>query len=385
MAFISEIHYRTGDVNPADPSTHEFVEIALAPGENPADFVLGFYGNDGALMDDPGDNIQATGVVDGEVTLSSLTGVPDPENPGWTIYTITSTSSVFELVNATRSQVSDEANYVALTNTATGVVSGIGIGRNPPVTLSGGAADGGMTIEVDRVGAGESVQFDSDGNNISGPRSADNAEIVCFCAGTEIALASGPCLVENLNVGDLVVTLDHGDQPIRWIGRRTLRARHLAANPKLRPVRLSKGSLGNGLPKRDLLVSRQHRMLVSSRIAKRMFGTETALVAAIKLTALPGVFVDEEISEVTYFHLLFDAHEVIFADGAPSESLYLGEHGMSAMGPEARAEISAIFPGLSGLHSAPVPAAHLPSNKEQKALAQRHAKNQVPVLEGVWR
>lgn len=382
MAFISEIHYRTGDVTTSDPSTHEFVEITLGPGEDPADFVLGFYGNDGDLMDNPGDNIQATGVVNGEVTLSSLTGVPDPQNSGYTIYTITSTSPVYELINASPSQVTDEANYIALTNTATNtVVNAIGVGRNGPTTLSGGAGDGATTTNAATVGAGQSVQFDYLGNNISGARTPDDAVVPCFCAGTRISVPGGTVRVEDLSVGDQVTTQDNGPQHIRWIGRKALDRAQLAANPKLRPIQISQGALGLGLPRVDLHVSRQHRMLACSPIVERMFDQSTSLVAAVRLTDLPGIFVDESADTVTYFHILFDRHEIIFAEGAPTESLYLGEIALEAIGPDAHEEISALFPDLLADWHHHGPATVIPSNKRQKDLAALHVRNAVPLLD----
>lgn len=385
MAFISEIHYRTSDVDVSDSSTHEFVEITLGPGEDPADFVLSFYGNDGALMDDVGDNIQATGVVDGEVRLSSLVGVPDPENPDHTIYTVTSTSAVRELINAGTSQVSDEANFIALTNTTTNQVDdAIGIGRNGPTVLSGGAAAGATTTNAATVGGGQSVQFDSVGNNVSGPRTLGNSDVVCFCAGTRIAVPHGTCAVEELRVGDWVETMDQGPQRIRWIGGRKLSKAQLEQNPKMYPIRISQGSLGGGLPRRDLLVSRQHRMLSSSRITKRTIGRSTSLVSAIKLTEMAGIFVDTRVEEVEYFHILLDRHEVLLAEGAPSESLYLGRQALQALEPLARYEIGLLFPELKEAGFECTSAAYIPSGREQKQLSLQHAAQDVPVLEARW-
>lgn len=386
MGFISEIHYRTSDVNVADSATHEFVEITLAPGEDPADFVLSFYGRDGALMDDAGDNIEATGVSDGEVTLSSLTGVPDPENPGYTIYTVTGTSAVHELINASSSQVADEANYVALTNTATGVVeSAIGIGSNRPIELSGGAADTFMTINAPRVGSGQSVQFDSNGNNVSGPRTPGNSDVVCFCQGTLISVPGGTCAVEDLKVGDEVDTLNFGAQRIRWIGRTPVSGAQFLKNPKLRPIRISRGSMGHGLPQRDLLVSRQHRMLASSQITQRLFGQSTSLVAAVKLTLMPGIFIDTDVTEVVYFHILFDQHAVIFAENAPTESLFLGKHTLRTLDRRALKEVYALFPDLVQKELHETSAAYVPSNRDQRNLTALHAQNKSFLLDEAWR
>lgn len=207
--------------------------------------------------------------------------------------------------------------------------------------------------------------------------------IPCFAIDTLINTDRGEQSVQHLQVGDSIPTVTNGPQSIRWIGRRRLLFEDLEGNPKLRPVRIVTGSLGNGLPARDLLVSRQHRMLVSSKIAERMFGTTDVLVSAIKLTDLPGIFVDEEVRVVEYFHLLFDQHELIYAEGAPTESLYTGPEALKAASPEAREEIFAIFPNLHNLDYTPEPVRPFPSNPQQKKLIARHIKNQKPLLQSL--
>nr|AIA91314.1 CAZy families GT4 protein [uncultured Gluconobacter sp.] len=95
--------------------------------------------------------------------------------------------------------------------------------------------------------------------------------------------------IEDLRVGDLVLTKDDGPQPLRWISSRHVSAEMLAAHPNMRPIRIRAGALGEGLPLRDLIVSPQHRMLVRSKVAERMFGEEEVLVAAKHLLELDGV------------------------------------------------------------------------------------------------
>lgn len=84
------------------------------------------------------------------------------------------------------------------------------------------------------------------------------------------------------------------------------------------------------------MVSRQHRMLVRSKVAERMFGRPDALVSAIKLTALPGIYVDDQVEEVEYFHILFDQHEIVWAEGAPSESMFAGPEALKSIPAVAR-------------------------------------------------
>lgn len=113
---------------------------------------------------------------------------------------------------------------------------------------------------------------------------------VCFASGTLIETVLGETPVEDLRAGQKVRTLDNGLQEILWIGHKTLTYAELSANPKLRPILIKKGALGANTPDRDLLVSRQHRILVRSKIAQRMFGSSEILVPAAKLLGLHGVF-----------------------------------------------------------------------------------------------
>lgn len=202
---------------------------------------------------------------------------------------------------------------------------------------------------------------------------------VCFAGGTLITTPEGPVPVKDLAIGMLVDT-QNGPQPIRWIGGRRYDARQLAANDKLYPVRIRQGSLGLNLPHRDLLVSRQHRMLVSSAIAERMFGTRDALIAAIRLTRMPGIDIDDTVQSVEYFHILFDDHQVVLAEGAPSESLYTGPQALSALEPEMLEEILTIFPQMAGPDALPEPACTMPSRAAQQRLIMRHRKNDRPLL-----
>jgi hypothetical protein len=177
-----------------------------------------------------------------------------------------------------------------------------------------------------------------------------------------------------------VLTLDRGYQTLRLALNRTVDAKNLRANPKLLPVRITAGAMGAGLPKRDLWVSRQHRMVVNSKISARMFDRATVLVAAIKLTEMPKIDVDEKPTQVTYFHLLFDNHEVVYAEGAPSESFFLGPETRKTVPAAAWEEITTLFPHVADLAFTPAPALTIPSNSLQKQLVRRHLKNSKALL-----
>lgn len=202
-------------------------------------------------------------------------------------------------------------------------------------------------------------------------------DIVCFAAGTLIRTDKGDIAVEALRVGDMVWTRDNGFQPLRWAGVSHLDAIDLAANPKLLPIRIKAGALGVNMPAADLIVSPQHRMLIRSAIAQRMFGALEVLVPAKHLTELPGIDVDASVTSITYHHLMFDAHEVVVSNGAGSESLYPGAQALRALGAEAVAEIEAIFPGV--LMASPQTARPFARGAKVRQMVSRHVANKQPL------
>jgi hypothetical protein len=212
------------------------------------------------------------------------------------------------------------------------------------------------------------------------PSIAQDRFVPCFCAGTLIETPTGPRPIEDLRVGDPVITDTGRAAPLRWIGRRTVGTRDLSHTPALRPIRIVAGALGHGLPRRDLLVSRQHRMLVRSKVAQRMIGTSEVLIPAIKLTALPGIFEDQRVTDTVYLHLLLDRHELVLAEGAWSESLLTGPGALEALGQAARDEILTLFPEIAGAGYCARPARPIPSGRQQKQLVARHIKNNKPLV-----
>lgn len=164
-------------------------------------------------------------------------------------------------------------------------------------------------------------------------------KLICFARGTLIATRQGSVPIEDLKTGDEVITMDRGFQPIRWIGSNSVKASgHLA------PVVIRKGVMGND---RDLRVSPQHRMLVRGWHVELMFGQREALVPAKALVNDETVF-QLEGGTVEYFHMMFDRHELVYAEGIPSESFHPGHVGMGSFAEETRNEIFELFPSLRG-------------------------------------
>lgn len=161
--------------------------------------------------------------------------------------------------------------------------------------------------------------------------------VVCFAQGTMIETKGLSCTVDTLNVGDMVMTRDAGLCPIAWIGKTTV-----AATGDLAPIVITKGTLGND---RDLIVSPQHAILLDDWRAELLFGQDEVLVRAVDLLNHDGVY-RKTGGVVTYYHILFDAHQLVRSEGLWSESLYPGDMTLQTVNEAAREEIITLFPDL---------------------------------------
>lgn len=163
----------------------------------------------------------------------------------------------------------------------------------------------------------------------------------CFTSGAAIEMLCGSKAVEDIEVGDLVMTLDNGAQPVRLVLRQTVRAYGDFA-----PILFEAGSIGN---ERSFMVSPEHRMLIADWRAELLMGCDEVLVAAKHLVNGKDVRVVEG-GMIEYIHLLFDAHQIVFADGCASESC-LPDSGLAQQGDAQQAELLALFPELADVRS----------------------------------
>ena len=173
------------------------------------------------------------------------------------------------------------------------------------------------------------------------PEAVRLADLLCvsFARGTMITLADGrQHPIESLSVGDKVLTRDHGPQPLRWLGKATLRAQGAFA-----PVVITEGTLGNA---GDLIVSPHHRIFLYQRQKRAGLQTSELLVQAKHLVDGERVF-QREGGFVDYFSLVFDRHEIIYAEGVPAESLMVNDATLSRLPSEMAQDVKAQFPGLA--------------------------------------
>lgn len=167
------------------------------------------------------------------------------------------------------------------------------------------------------------------------------ADLLClsFARGTMITLSDGSQrAIEALVPGMEVLTRDHGRQPIRWIGHARLRAVGAFA-----PVVISAGTLGND---GDLILSQHHRVFLYQR--KRLPGLQTSeiLVQARHFVDGEHVYLREG-GFIDYFSLVFDHHEIIYAEGVPSESLLVNDATVQRLPAEVAEQVRTRLPGLS--------------------------------------
>lgn len=212
---------------------------------------------------------------------------------------------------------------------------------------------------------------------VSGTGDLDVGDLgpTCLVAGTRVETTDGMVKVEDLQPGMSVMGKDGRILTLRTVLHTDFNGRDIAENAKLAPVRIVAGALGNGLPARDLLVSRQHRMVVDAKAVAQMFDCDEVLVPAAKLLPLPGIYVDTTVLDVVYYHLVFDQHEIIFAEGAATESLYTGIEALRSISDDAREELLTMFPELAEQETSMTPARIIPKDSQQKSLVARLERN----------
>lgn len=133
--------------------------------------------------------------------------------------------------------------------------------------------------------------------------------IACYCRGVSIESANGEVPVETLAIGDLVKTRRGELRPIKWIGKRSYGGRFIMGRRDILPICIRAGALDDDVPCRDLRISPHHAMYL-----------EGVLVEAKDLVNGVSIMQAEQVDEVEYFHIELDTHDVIFAEGAPSET-----------------------------------------------------------------
>lgn len=143
-----------------------------------------------------------------------------------------------------------------------------------------------------------------------------------------VATIRGEVALDQLRIGDRVLTRDNGLQELRWLA--------VQQDAATAPIRISAGALGPGYPQSDLLVSPQHRVVVTGEIALMLFDAPEAEVAAQALLGLAGISRETALAGC-YALTAFDHPETILVNGA---WVAAGPLTLSGWTSEARAELA---------------------------------------------
>ena len=133
-------------------------------------------------------------------------------------------------------------------------------------------------------------------------------DVTCFLAGTCILTNCGEVAVEALAAGDLIMTVSGASVPIEWIGYRHLDCNRHPDPRRVWPVEVKKGAFADNAPHRDLRLSPDHAVFVDG------------LLVPIKLLINGSSIKQIPMNKVIYYHVELPNHDVILAEGLPTES-----------------------------------------------------------------
>lgn len=218
-------------------------------------------------------------------------------------------------------------------------VIGTGAGRKPLLMFQDDVPPRETVLWVVKEDIQASVRFSPD---------QDAGGVICFTPGTAIMTPDGARDVASLMEGDFVQTQDNGKAEVLWIGRRTVSGARMQAQPHLRPIRLREGALDKDVPDAGLLVSPDHRMVLRGARARTLFNADEVLVSAKNLVNDRTVVRAHGLSHVTYIHMLLGQHEIVFANGVPTESFHPASAALGSLRDEEQARLLTRVPEIKG-------------------------------------
>ncbi len=346
--YVSEVKYLGG-------ASLDFIEVVVDAGTDVSGVFVTVYNSDGTIR-----------TVNALETLAATVGGKD-------IYVISTVdSSTFNGLN--------KMGAVALSDGGATPLQFISFDDGAPVVATEGVADGLTSDQIGGAGAGESLETTDGGSSYQTQTSPNKGTIPCFLKGTLIVTPKGQVAVEDLQAGDWVVSPQGTRLQVLTVLVRKVGVAQAMLTPSLRPVCIQAGAMGAGLPRRDLYLSRQHRVLINSKAAKRMFERDAVLVSAHHLLSMEDVKVAPLTGEIEYFHLLLEAHGVVMAHGVGCESFLVAPISMGAISDEARVRVERIFPDAKKDGYRAEAVALIPRPKQQRQLIARHAKNHQPLF-----
>lgn len=239
---------------------------------------------------------------------------------------------------------------VGLYNVVTGETYGLYNWSGASYTVSTASGDpfAGQVAELldttGQVTGTSSLERQVDGDYTLQTAPEPGSSYICFTEGTQILTVGGNRAVEDLRVGDEVITKDFGAQKVRWIGRKDLIGLG-PTNQGNQPITIKAHAFGQGVPHHDTKLSPNHAILNNHWKTSLFFGDTEVLTTAKSLLNADYAF-RSTVASVSYFHILLDHHNLVQANGLWSESLYLGSECMKMLSPSDRSEIFDLFPQL---------------------------------------
>lgn len=282
--YISEVKFLGG------PAL-DFIEIAVDAGSDIRDLQV--------IVHNPNGTVRTVNVLGSAVDTVA----------GRDIYVIdTATSGTFDGLNRN--------GAVALVNNNS-VVSFLSF--DSAVTATEGPATGQPATQLGTTGRGASLETTDRGGSYQVQSNPNAGAIPCFLSGVQIDTPTGVQPIEDIRAGDRVLTLDSGVQTVLWAGSRTIGIDEMT-NPATRPLRVPAHAMGEGLPARDLYLSRNHRVLLSHPHAALYFRDFDVLAPVKGLCGARGIGMAPVALPIRYHHILLARHHIVFANALPCET-----------------------------------------------------------------
>ncbi len=184
--------------------------------------------------------------------------------------------------------------------------------------------------------------------------------------GANIRTPCGPRRVELVRPGDLIVTRDNGLQPVRMIWMREIRQLDITADPGAAPIHLCPRAVGPMMPKLDMTVAPDHRVLVPGYRLLGQEDTTCCLVQARELArSSDAAYVDTSAKISKFYTFVFDSHQVFACNGLPLESFLAGAAEIAGLKANLREELVRLFPQLQREPNAYPPIEYKPVTQAQ--------------------
>ncbi|MEX0340421.1 MAG: Hint domain-containing protein [Arenibacterium sp.] len=281
----------------------EFIEVAVPSGTDVTSYSVVVYQYDGRIVE--------------SYSLGSVQGT----FAGQDVYVIDNNTPGFSSTSGQGEIFQDDA--IALVDDNGNVLQFISHFGNT-VTATEGPASGLTSTEVGSITASnQSLQSDDGGDTYYAQDNTNKGTIpACYAPGARIETPGGFTLVEDLKIGDLVMTLNKGVQPVRWTWTGDEPLDDVEHHQK--PVLIAKDAFSEGVPSHNLVVSGQHRIAVGVHGQLDHIFSKPSYVPAKALVGQPGIRHMAGKRNMRWHHFLCDDHCIVRANGIALETLLLG-------------------------------------------------------------